>query len=176
MGLPSGLLWASCNVGAENPSDLGIYFSWGNIEGHRIGEGYEFTQATYNETTAAAIASDLSLDQDAARANLGSLWRMPTTAEFQELINNCTTRWETTHGVIGLLVISNVNGNTLFFPAAGYYSGTSLNYRGSRGFYWSSSYNSVAEARSLSMDGSIVNPQNITTRYLGVPVRAVIEL
>lgn len=173
MGLPSGLLWASCNVGAEKPSDFGLYFSWGNVEGHRIDEGYSFTGATYNSTPAAAIESDLSLDQDAARVNLGSTWRMPTVQEFQELIDNCTYRWATTHGVDGALFISNVNGNTLFFPAAGYFSGTSLNNRGVGGNYWSSTFVSSANAGRFGVDESSVGAQESRPRSFGFSVRAV---
>lgn len=172
MGLPSGLLWASCNVGAEGSSDLGIYFSWGNIDGHKIGEGYDFSQAVYSTTPAAEIATDLSLSQDAARANLGAPWRMPTAAEFQELIDNCTSEWTTLNGVNGRLFTSNVNGNTLFFPAAGYYNGTSLNNRGSYGRYWSSSFYSSTNAQLLGFDSSDVNPQN-NGRRRGFSVRAV---
>lgn len=173
MGLPSGLLWASCNIGAEEPSGLGLYFSWGDTEGHRRGEGYDFTQEVYNSTTAAAIASDLSLDQDAARANLGSSWRMPTATEFQELVDNCTSRWDTIHGVNGMLFISNVNGNTLFLPAAGDYNGTSLNNRGTIGLYWSSTYVNAQVARCLYFVNPTVTPQSNWGRYLGFNVRAV---
>lgn len=175
MGLPSGLQWASCNVGAERPSDLGLYFSWGNIDGHRIDEGYDFTQVVYNSTPAAAIDADLSLDQDAARANLDAPWRMPSESEFQELYDNCTHIWATMNGVNGILFTSNVNGNTLFFPAAGLYNGSSLNDRGSRGLYWSSTYISAANACYLSFSSSNVSPQNTGLRFIGISVRAVLQ-
>lgn len=176
MGLPSGLQWASCNIGAEKPSDLGLYFSWGNIEGHRVGEEYEFSQAVYDSTPAAAIDTDLSLSQDAARANLGEPWRMPTAAEFQELVDNCTSRWDTVHGVVGLLFISNVNGNTLFFPAAGAYNGTSLNGRGTYGYYWSSTYESSTSAKFLNFSSSNILPQSTSQRRYGYCVRGVLQL
>lgn len=174
MGLPSGLQWASCNVGAANPADLGLYFSWGNIVGHTIDEGYNFTQNVYNSTPAAAIDADLSLDQDAARANLDAPWRMPSASEFQELYDNCTHVWETINGVNGLLFTSNLNGNTLFFPAAGLFNGTSLNDRGLRGLYWSSSYISATNARYLSFSSLNISPQNTDLRRLGLSVRAVL--
>lgn len=173
MGLPSGLLWASYNVGAEKPSDLGLYFSWGNVEGHRIDEGYDFSQATYDTTPAAAISEDLSLDQDAARVNLGSPWRMPTAAELQELYDNCTYVWTTLNGVNGMLFTSKANGNTLFFPAAGLYNGTSLSDRGSDGLFWSSTYGSATSARCLSFGSSYVTPQGNNGRRYGFTVRAV---
>lgn len=173
MGLPSGLLWASCNVGAEKPSDPGLYFSWGNVEGHRIDEGYDFSQAVYDETPAADIATDLSSNQDAARANLGAPWRMPTSDEFQELYDNCTVVWTMMNDVVGRLFTSNVNGNTLFFPAAGLYSGTLLVNRGTSGYFWSSSYISETNARNMAFNSSIVNPQSNNTRRSGFTIRAV---
>lgn len=175
MGLPSGVQWASCNVGADEPSDSGLYFSWGNVEGHRIGEGYDFSQEEYDTTPAASIDTDLSLSQDAARENLGEPWRMPTAAEFQELYDNCTVVWTTMNGVNGRLFTSNVNGNTLFFPAAGYYDGAFLGYRGTGGRYWSSTYDSAAGADGLSFNSSDVSPQGVTYRRLGIPIRAVIQ-
>lgn len=173
MGLPSGLLWATYNIGADQQTDLGLFFSWGNVEGHRIGEEYDFSQAEYATTPAAAIAADLTLDQDAARVILGDPWRLPTTAEFQELYDNCTSEWTTLNGVNGRLFTSNVNGKTLFFPAAGYYNGTSLKTRGSGGRYWSSIYESATDARSLYFDISNVNPQSTSSRRYGFSVRAV---
>lgn len=174
MGLPSGIQWANCNVGAEKVSDPGLYFSWGNTEGHAEGSGYNFSQDVYDATPAAAITANLSLSQDAARANLGAPWRMPTDAEFQELYDNCTCVWTTLNGVNGRLFTSNVNGNTLFFPAAGYYEGTSLGSRGSSGSYWSSSYFSATGARLLDFNSSNVNPQYNSSRRYGFSVRAVL--
>lgn len=173
MGLPSGMQWANCNIGAEKPSDYGLYFSWGNTEGHAEGSGYDFSQAVYDQTPAAGIETDLSLEEDAARVNLGSPWRMPTAAEFQELFDNCATVWTTRNGVDGYLFTSNVNGNTLFFPAAGYYNGRSHNGRGSVGYYWSSTYNSAAGARSMNFNSSTVTPQSNFNRRSGFTVRAV---
>lgn len=173
MGLPSGIKWASCNVGAESQNGLGFYFSWGNTDGHAEGSGYDFSQAVYDTTPAAAIAADLSLSQDAARVNLGYPWRMPAAAEFQELYDNCTCVWTTMNGVAGQLFTSNVNGNTLFFPAAGRYDGTSLLNRGSYGYYWSSTYDSATSARNLGFSSSNVDPQYSRNRRFGFSVRAV---
>lgn len=174
MGLPSGTQWANCNVGAEKPSDSGDYFSWGNIQGHAEGSGYDFSQEVYDASPAASIDADLSISQDAARANLGGTWRMPTSEEFKELTDNCTSVWTTQNGVNGILFTSNVNGNTLFLPAAGIYDGESLGSRGLRGLYWSSTYNSATKARYMYFDNSSVDPQGSTTRRYGFPVRAVL--
>lgn len=175
MGLPSGVQWASCNIGAERPDDLGLFFSWGNIGGHMIDEGYDFSQNVYNSTPAADINTDLSLSQDAARAILGGQWRMPTAAEFQELINNCTSESKTVNGVKGRLFTSNVNGETIFFPSAGLYDGTSLVSRGQGGYYWSSTYNSASNALGLSFNPAVVNPQGVRERRDGLTIRAVMS-
>lgn len=150
-----------------------MYFSWGNIIGHAEGSGYDFSQEVYNETPAAAITANLSLSQDAARSYLGAPWRMPTAAEFKELNDNCTSVWTTLNGVYGFLFTSNVNGNTLFLPAAGFYNGTSLTSRGSNGSYWSSIYNSPTRADSLNYNSSNIYPQSIHDRRQGFSVRAV---
>ena len=173
LGLPSGLKWAKCNIGAATPEGYGLYFSWGNAQGHEEGSGYDFSQTTYDATPAAAITANLSLSQDMARANLGQPWRLPTKTEFQELYDNCTCVWTTLNGVAGRLFTSNVNGNSIFFPAAGSYDGTSLGNRGSRGSYWSSSYYSATNACDLGFGSSSVNPQGNYGRRVGFSVRAV---
>lgn len=175
MGLPSGIQWANCNVGAMSLVDIGQYFSWGNTDGHNIDEGYNFSQEVYDSTPAAGIATNLSLEQDAARADLGAPWRMPTSTEFQELVDNCTSVWTTLNGVFGRLFTSNVNGSTLFFPAAGYYGGTSLVRRGEVGLLWSSTYDSDTRAHGLNFDSSGVYPEYVSFRRLGFSVRAVMN-
>lgn len=174
MGLPSGIQWASCNVGAESLTDEGLYFSWGNIEGHAIGEGYDFSQSVYDTTPGAAIETDLSLDQDAARANLGEPWRMPTSDEFKELCDNCTIVWTEVNGVNGRLFTSNINGNTIFFPAAGGLIGTTLSRHNSFGYYWSSTFATVSNALRLVFNNSDVDPQQRSDRRNGFTVRAVL--
>ena len=175
MGLPSGVQWASCNIGAERPSESGLYFSWGNTEGHAEGSDYPFSQQEYDTTPAADISTNLSLSEDAANAYLGGQWRMPTAAEFNELRENCTVLWTTLHGVAGRLFTSNINGSTIFLPAVGYYNGTSLRDHGTDGYYWSATYNSATIANNLSFNGSNVVPQNTNYRRSGFPVRAVLQ-
>ena len=173
LGLPSGLLWAKANLGATRPESDGIYFSWGNTNGHPAGAGYDFSQEVYDTTPAAAIDEDIPLSQDAARAYLGAPWRMPTEVEFKELIDNCTSEWITLNGVYGRLFSSNANGNTLFLPATGAFDGTTLIYRGSNGSYWSSTYYSATGAYNLRISSSNVNPQYNDYRRMGFTVRAV---
>ena len=175
LGLPSGLLWGTKNIGATSPTGWGWYFSWGNIDGHPEGSGYNFSQDVYNATDAASISQDLDVSQDAVRAIKGGTWRMPTQYDFAELFNSdyTTNEWTTVDGVNGRKVTSKINGKSVFFPAAGYYNGTSLSNRGSNGSYWSSSWVSAALARLLSFNSSSVNPQPSSGRRYGFSLRGV---
>lgn len=133
--------WAGCNIGAESPEDYGDYFAWGETE---TKSSYTYDNCiTYGLSTSefesqGIIGSDgnLTAAYDAATANWGSPWRMPTFAEIKELINDCTWEWTSVNGVNGRLV-TGPNGNSIFLPAAGYRSGSSLYDAGSYGDYWS---------------------------------------
>ena len=130
LGLPSGLLWATCNVGADNPEDKGDYFAWGETT----------PKVAYNSSTYTYSDNPVTLpsDHDAATVNWGGDWRMPTHAEWKELLNNTTVTWTTQNGVKGRLFTAS-KGNSLFLPAAGYRYDSSLIDAGSYGNYWSSS-------------------------------------
>ncbi len=128
--------WATCNVGASSPSDYGNYYAWGET---RTKSNYTADNSTTYNKSMGDIAGNSNYD--AARANWGGTWRLPTAAEIQELIDNCTTEWTTRNGVKGRLVKSKKNGNSIFLPAAGYRIGTSLRNAGEWGLYWSSSPN-----------------------------------
>jgi len=175
LALPSGILWAEKNIGANTPYEHGLYFSWGNVTGHAEGSGYDFSDAVYAQTPGAALAANIPVNgtYDAARHNLGSPCRLPTVGEFQELNSNCTSEWTDEDGVAGRRFTSNINGNSIFFPASGYYNGTTLNVRGSNGYYWSSSYNSATYAYGLYFDSSGVNPADGSGRRYGLTARAV---
>ena len=173
LGLPSGLKWAKYNLGATVPESAGLYFSWGNTDGHPAGAGYDFSQAVYDTTPAAEINTNLSLNEDAARAQLGAPWRMPTAAEFTELHDNCTFVWSTLNGVNGYLITSNVNGNSIFLPAAGFYGGATLYRRGTDGAYWSSTYLNMTTARYLSFSSTTVGPSATLDRRYGFSIRPV---
>ena len=133
LGLPSGLLWATCNVGAETPEEYGDYFAWGETSTKA-----EYTEA--NSLTNGKEMGDISgnVQYDAATANWGGDWRMPTKSEYNELLNNCTCTWTAQNGVKGYKVTSNVNGNYIFLPAAGIRLMSSLGDAGNNGYYWSS--------------------------------------
>lgn len=175
LGLPSGLLWGTKNIGATSPTGWGWYFSWGNLDGHPEGSGYNFSQDVYDATDAASISQDLDASQDAVRAIKGGTWRMPTQYDFAELFNSAytTNGWTTVNGVNGIKVTSKINGKSVFFPAAGDYDGTSLYYRRSYGYYWSSSWVSATDARVLNFSSSSVNPQNSLYRRSGFSLRGV---
>ena len=175
LALPSGLLWCEHNVGASTPYEHGLYFSWGNVEGHAEGSGYDFSDAVYAETAGAALTGNIPVNNtyDMARHNMGAPCRLPTSGEFVELNSNCDSEWTDEDGVAGRRFTSRINGNSIFFPASGFYNGTSLNFRGSYGYYWSSTWYSETNARILHFDSTGVNPQNNLNRRYGFTVRAV---
>lgn len=132
LGLPSGLKWATCNVGANKPEECGYYYAWGETK----------TKEVYDTVTSLTYGKKLEEFSgveryDAARANWGGSWRMPTKSEFEEIIDNCTWTFTSIGGNSGYIV-EGPNGNTIFLPAAGNRYGSSLYNDGSRGFYWSS--------------------------------------
>ena len=175
LALPSGLLWCEHNIGATTPYEHGLYFSWGNVTGHAEGSGYDFSDAVYAETAGAALTGNIPTNNtyDMARHNMGSPCRLPTVGEFQELNSNCTSEWTDEDGVAGRRFTSNINGNSIFFPASGYYNGTTLYYRGSFGLYWSSSYRSETSAYYMNFYSDGVSPADGLHRRLGFSVRAV---
>ena len=175
LSLPSGLLWADHNVGAATPDAVGLYFSWGNVAGHAEGSGYDFSDAVYAETAGAALTGDIAVGNtyDMARHNMGAPWRLPTMADFVELNANCDSEWTDENGMPGRRFTSLINGNSIFFPAAGYYLGTTLYNRGTSGNYWYSTWYSETNARNVYFDSTGVNPQYNYSRRYGFSVRAV---
>lgn len=171
LGLPSGTLWASCNVGAENPWDYGDYFAWGETT---TKDAYKWETYTYNDN------SDLDAQHDAATVNMGSNWRMPTKAEFQELLDNCDCEWTDDYngtGVAGRIVKSRNNSNSLFLPASGYRDGyrdgSELWDDGSDGYYWSSSVYDVGGNAWFLDFGHFFADTFPNNSFCGFPVRAV---
>ena len=172
LGLPSGLKWASCNVGAAKPEDYGAYFAWGETQPKEsyVYSTYKWCNGDSNKLTKYCTISSywdstepmdnkttLDLNDDAAHVNWGGSWRMPTDAEWTELVNNCTWMWTTQNGVNGRLVTSKTNSNSIFLPAAGSRWSSRLDYPGSSADYWSSSLSSGAGyARKVSFDSDNV--------------------
>ena len=142
LGLPSGTLWATRNVGAAKPEDYGGHFAWGETE---TKENYNWNTYKWCDGNEWAITKydplwyddpELELEDDAAFVNCGPNWRMPSQAQFEELCNDCSWQWTTVNGVNGNLV-TGPNGNSIFLPAAGYRSSSSVTHEGRRGYYWS---------------------------------------
>lgn len=128
--------WATCNIGAASPEDSGNYYAWGETKTKRLFDGYTYKCNGYDDTDG---RQELMPSDDVAHIKWGDNWHMPTEAEFQELIDECTWIWTTLNGKNGYKVVSKSNGNSIFLPAAGWRYGTSLYNDGSDGHYWSSS-------------------------------------
>ena len=173
LGLPSGLLWANRNIGAERITDAGLRFQWGGTTGHDVTENYNFSSSNYPEST---LPSDITEDSgyDAARVNLGSPWRLPTKAEFEELINNTTFTWTSIKGINGAKFTSKTDDTKyIFFPAVGFYNATSPQYSGSNGYYWSSSYDDGSSAYYLTFGSQSCGVSHDIGRSCGYPIRGV---
>lgn len=153
LGLTSGTLWATCNIGAYSPEDHGYFYQWGEteIEDIYILDNYNFykngklTKYNFDKDYGTVDSKNiLDSEDDVAHVLWGDNWRMPTRADFNELITECDLQVYTLNGVHGFLFTSKTNGNTLFLPAAGgYYNSNNTvgGYSGSGqfGYYWTSS-------------------------------------
>ena len=197
LGLPSGKKWAIGNIVSDGnggykvgeETDFGAYFSWGNIVPHFSANGstfddsYDFgtsNSGPYASTPGASVGANIPTNDaqhDAALALLGSPWHLPTKEDFQELYDNTDNEWVADFngtGVAGRKFMKKTDHSVyVFFPAAGYGYGTSLDLRGSHGIYWSGSWYSADSAYYLNFVSSSVSPQNDYYRYLGFSVRAV---
>ena len=192
LGLPSGTLWATMNVGASKVSDAGLYFQWGDTQGYTAdqvgtGEGkkafasddsdYKFgVYPNYSKYTTAGATLDL--EDDAAHVNMGGSWHIPTPEQFEELINteNTTSTWTTQDSVNGRLFTSKKNpSKSIFIPAAGVAWGGSVQDSGVYGDVWSSmlSTDSVNSGQNLSFGSGGVFLFN-GNRYGGLSVRGVV--
>ncbi len=138
LGLPSGTLWATCNVGANSPEEYGDYFAWGEVKPKT-----EYNYSNYNKNLETKYSEDglttLEATDDAATQNWGGDWRMPTKEEFDELKNKDNCTWGSSKKLKGIIVTSKKNGNSIFLPAAGIRVSSSLYGAGTNGNYWSSS-------------------------------------
>ena len=187
LGLPSGTLWATCNVSASAPEDYGDYFAWGETQPKEVynwstyqycdGNRYTMTKYCGNSNYGNGGFTDslttLLPEDDAATANMGTGWRMPTSVDWAELYNNTTNTWTTQNGVYGRLFTA-PNGSSIFLPDAGYRFDNDLFDAGSFGYYWSSSLNKVDSdcARHFGF-GSDYYSVDYNGRRFGYPVRGV---
>ena len=187
LGLPSGIRWASCNVGATTPEGYGNYYAWGETETkadyswatykYANGADDKFTKycinASYGNEGFTDNKTTLEPEDDAAHVNWGGVWRMPTDAEWTELREQCTWTWTTQNGVYGYQVTSNINSNSIFLPATGYRYGTRLYYAGTDGRYWSSSLCAGYQNNAWSISFNPKTGRDYYGRNFGFPVRPV---
>ena len=186
LGLPSGLKWATCNVGANAPEEYGDYFAWGEVEPKTTYDWstYKWCNGSYDTQTKYCTDSSygtvdnktvLDKEDDAAAVNWGGKWRMPTKAEQNELRQQCTWTWTSKGGVNGYQV-TGPNGKSIFLPAAGYRIDISLYSVGSYGYYWSSSLSTDYPDYAYNLDfGSGYVHWNFDGRYYGGGVRPVCQ-
>lgn len=198
LGLSSGTKWATCNVGAKKPYELGDYFAWGETKSKKKYQWDTYSYCTWEANEGYIISIDkyctnedygnvddkkiLELSDDAACAKLGKAWRMPTKSEFYELHKECKWTWYYSQGVGGYKV-TGPNGNSIFLPAAGYINDEEeYDERpyavGWFGAYWSSTlyekYPDNAYCLTIFEDGDYTfNETN--QRYLGFSIRPVLD-
>ncbi len=202
LGLPSGVKWASCNLGANAPEEYGDFYAWGetstkenfdddeganpyqwyydyndHLEGYRVTKYCPSSKSSYWKGTGSVDnIRTLLPEDDVVSLTIGDNWRIPTKSEYDELIANSTITNTTMGGNSGKLFTSNINGNTVFFPAAGTKQSSTLYNRGVCGTYWSSSLDiddpDMAEFYSFSL-GTHVSVGGY--RSNGLSIRAVLK-
>ena len=187
MGLPSGTLWYSCNVGTVKPQGYGTYFAWGETkpkadyswDTYAYGTtSTTFTKYCNNASYGLSGFTDnliiLEPNDDAATSHIGNDAHMPTHTEWQELIDNCSGEWTKYRGVNGYMFTSNSNGNRLFLPAAGDRLGTELDEVGMTCYYWYSSLDESTPNRAWRIYfNSSSQEVTYSNRFDGFSVRAV---
>ncbi len=190
LGLPSGTLWATCNVGATSAENYGDYFAWGETTTKETYDWstYKYCNGDYktmtkycNNSTYGTIDNITTLEasDDAATANWGGKWRMPTVGEIYELINECTWKWRMLEGVHGYYITSKKDGTkSIFLPAAGFReTGSDIYGAEVSGHYWSASIdpNYPSTARRIYFHSDYHDGYN-SDRRLGYSVRPVFSM
>ena len=192
LGLPSGTLWATCNVGASKPEEYGDFFAWGETSPK---SGYDWSTYKYCKGTQETLTkycldsscgyngftdalSELLPEDDAATANWGNGWQMPSDRQIVELKSKTTMESKTVNGVSGMLITSKSNGKSIFLPAAGYHRWGAIQDVGSDGRYWSRSLNTSDSnykytTRAFHLLLSSQYPIEDTFRAVGCSVRPV---
>lgn len=189
LGLPSGTLWATCNLGASSPEQSGCFYAWAETMGSCEGkttfsqDNYDFFNGSdYTNYTVDGLTT-LEPGNDAATCSWGEEWRMPTYSEITELINTkyTTNEWTTVNGVAGYRVTSIVQGfegRSIFLPAAGEYRGSSLKDVNEKGYYWGSTletfYEDSENANYLTLSSKRIS-KGSGMRYHGLSIRPVVS-
>lgn len=153
LGLPSGNLWADRNIGADSPEQNGLYFAWGETVGFTAEQvNAKERRFTWSQYKAAERYGKLTPEIDAARAYLGDYYNIPTKDDFEELLAYCESIITINYNglmVSGRIFRSKINGNSIFLPAAGRCSFSSLQYEGEFGMYWSATSDLISNALTL---------------------------
>ena len=194
LGLPSGTIWATHNVGGTNPEDAGMYFMWGETTEQATTDWttYSYCDGAEKALTRYCTNADywggegdmdnksvLDTADDAASANWTVKWQMPTKEQFWELLDEdlVTNEWKTVNSVTGVLFTSLINGQTLFIPAAGVkYQGTHHN-NGTWCYSWTRELNTDKPSRAYYFSAVTTLTRTVTNynRSYGIPVRAVLK-
>lgn len=193
LGLPSGTLWSTCNVGASNPSDFGLYFQWGDVQGYtaeQVGTKKRFANdfSDYkwhlsgddfdndNFTKYKTEGDVLELEDDAAHVNMGGSWHMPSPEQIQELIDNTTNKWTILDRIRGVEFTSKKDSSkSIFIPAAGFAWNGLVVDTGNCGILWASelSINTIYYGKYLYFNSENAKLSN-GFRNDGLSVRGVI--
>ena len=202
LGLPSGLKWASCNIGASSPCESGLLFQFGRVDGYKYNDPLHQFRTTEQNTadtgssyipattsgTVYKVGEVLGTADDAAYVATDGKMRMPTAAEIDELLANTTNQWcqctvlgedHTSHNIYGKLFTSKTNTDAkIFIPAAGYFTGNaSFSGTGSGGYVWSSSVHSDFDSSAYSIYFYLGNcDRDYYIRPYGFSVRGVVSV
>jgi hypothetical protein len=178
LGLPSGTLWATCNIGADTPQEAGYFFAWGEVEPRTGG----FTIDNYKWKDEMSTKISLEAEDDAATVLWGPEWQIPSGAQQSELTDNRYTRWTlVTKGTIGFKITSRKNGKSIFIPLPGFYSGDEIREADEYGGYWLAE--NAGGLNNASADILLIGQMNggewmnwgsgATERWYGQPIRPV---
>ncbi len=180
LGLPSGVCWATCNIGASSPYEFGSYFAWGETTAKNdfSWDNYKYCDGTNNCTKYSTSDGKTILEpgDDAAIANWGTKWRMPTKEEFAELGECCTWEWKNDFNDVNGYLVTGPNGNSIFLPAAGYNMGVD---KGVFLWYWCTSvyttyFNNENAYALMAVD--FCKYDNFSyDRCYGLPIRPVMD-
>lgn len=164
LGLPSGLKWATCNVGGAQPEDCGEYYAWGEVNTKN-----EYTKENSSMSEKSTVDISGNPQYDVARTKWGGSWRMPTEEEWDELFEECSCAWTKKGGQLGLEVKGS-NGNAIFLPAAGVRYNADINDKGEI-YYWTST--PMGDRRHLFAFRREYRISFTCPRYFGLCVRPV---
>lgn len=175
LGMPSGTMWATCNIGAEQPSDAGSYFAWGEFEEKGLYDWVSYSHCDGNAMNCHFLGNNIAgTKYDAAYVIWGDEWCLPTQEQFKELIQECTKQRITLNQKKGVL-FTGPNGENVFFPEAGARWDSEINGQKQGGKYWSATLDTYYSggAHYLSIEDDEISWNYSWHRYGGFPIRPV---